>query len=174
MRWSRLTSWKTDIFSSIVAVNDSRVKRSMSVFLTSWYVARRSLFIMPTPPALLVWLRNISLRHISVHTQPHRRTSVYFHHRRFHRATVDQFGRRDESGRETHSFQKSGLLVNCLKPQMNRYAKTSFLQLREDAFESLGGLRWFLPLQAVSLLSKVSTVAFSLARLLERKLHAHS
>jgi hypothetical protein len=29
------------------------------------------------------------------------------------------------------------------------------------------GLRWFLPLQAVSLLSKVSTVAFSLARLLE-------
>jgi hypothetical protein len=31
----------------------------------------------------------------------------------------------------------------------------------EDAFESLGGLRWFLPLQAVSLLSNVSTVAFS-------------
>ena len=30
------------------------------------------------------------------------------------------------------------------------------------------GLRWFLPLQAVSLLSKVSTVAF-LARLLERQ-----
>ena len=37
---------------------------------------------------------------------------------------------------------------------------------KKDAFESdWEGLRWFLPLQAVSLLSKVSTVAFSLARL---------
>jgi len=35
-------------------------------------------------------------------------------------------------------------------------------------------LRWFVPLQAVSLLSKVSTVAFSLARLLGRRLHARS
>jgi hypothetical protein len=43
----------------------------------------------------------------------------------------------DESGRENRSFQKSGLLVNYRKLQMNR-AKTSFLQLREDAFESLG------------------------------------
>src|SRR3989442_575363 len=29
-------------------------------------------------------------------------------------------------------------LANYLKLQMNRYAKTSFLHLREDAFESLG------------------------------------
>jgi len=60
------------------------------------------------------------------------------------------------------SHRENQALVNYQKLQTNRYAKTSFLQLREDAFESYGsGLRWFLPLQAVSLLSKVSTVAFS-------------
>src|ERR1700694_6228581 len=36
------------------------------------------------------------------------------------------------------------------------------------------GLRWFLPLQAVSLHSKVSTVAFSLARLPGRQRNARS
>src|SRR6266478_2825183 len=67
---------------------------------------------MLAPPALLVSLRNISLRHISVHRQLHPRTSVYFHQRRFHRATVDQFVRRGESGRENRGFQKSGLWEN--------------------------------------------------------------
>jgi hypothetical protein len=39
----------------------------------------------------------------------------------------------------------------------------------KDALESIGeGLRWVLPLQAVSPLPKESTVALSLARLLER------
>ena len=66
-------------------------------------------------------------------------------------------------------FENPALIAseNYRMRETNRCAKTSFLQLREDAFESLGGLRWFLPLQAVSLLSKVSTVAFCLARLLE-------
>jgi hypothetical protein len=72
----------------------------------------------------------------------------------------------EKCSRDFHKENQA--LANYLMLQMNRCAKTSFLQLREDAFESLGGLRWFLPLQAVSLLSKVSTVAFSPARLLER------
>src|SRR5712692_581773 len=131
------------------------------------------------PPNRLGLRRDRWLRRNVVHRQWPRQTSACFGRRHFHQAKFDQRGRQDESGRGKSGFRKLSLRTvwtgeNCRKLQTNRYAKTSFLQLREDAFESLGGLRWFLPLQAVSPLSKESTVAFSLARLLDDQNRRHS
>src|SRR5260370_7690891 len=53
---------------------------------------------------------------------------------------------------------------NCQNLQTNRYAKTSFLQLREDAFEILGRTKVvFAPTGRIPSFEG-STVAFSLAR----------
>src|SRR6266446_863419 len=79
---------------------------------------------MPTPPALLVWLRNISLRHTGVRRQPRRRRSTYFRRQRFHQAKIDQRERQGESGRENRGFQKSGLWENYRKLRTNRCVMT--------------------------------------------------
>src|SRR6266853_3653948 len=79
---------------------------------------------MPTPPALLVWLRNISLRHISVHRQLRRRTSACFQRQHFHQAKIDLWERQNESGKVKSGFQKSGLWENYRKLRTSRRVMT--------------------------------------------------
>src|SRR6266436_731881 len=79
---------------------------------------------MLAPPALLVSLRNISLRHISVHRQLRRRTSVCSRRQHFRQSIAGRIWRQDESGRETRGFQKSGLWENYRKLRTNRCVMT--------------------------------------------------
>ena len=77
--------------------------------------------------------------------------------------------RSDVAKRRSHGFRIESQSENCRNIQTNRCEDIKPPIRRRCLRNSWEGLRWFLPLQAVSLLSKVGTVALSVARLPDGK-----